>query len=408
MQILKVSRLIDGTGRDPQDNVCIVIEGEKIASIQAASSMERSVFNEARVLDLAGKTAIPGLIDCHVHLDLHASADVYREKDEPDSYRVLMAARNASSTLGAGVTTVRDMGARNYIDISLKRAINEGLVSGPRLLVSGRIISITASGLEYYLGMYCEADGTEQVRKAVRQQIKAGADVIKMMGTGAVMTPGEDPGAPQFNEDEIHVAVVEARKVGKRVAVHAYGAEGIKNALRAGVATIEHGTLQDDEALEMLCARGAFLVPTLAIFEHIVEHGTEGGIPEFMIEKAKWVREKAFETFLCATSMGAKVAMGTDAGTPYNFHGRNADELVLRVRLGVSPLEVIKQSTLVSAEALGLEGSIGSVEPGKLADILVLDGDPLQDISVVTSGVHMVMKGGEVVYSRSTCKEGGW
>ncbi|MEW6081240.1 MAG: amidohydrolase family protein [Bacillota bacterium] len=397
--IIKASNLIDGTGRQPMHDMCVIIEGPRITGIEPASfagGLQGS--SEVRVMEFEGMTVMPGLIDCHVHLDLHASADVYREKDEPDAYRTLKAAANATCTLEAGFTTLRDMGARNYIDISLRRAIEEGMIRGPRLVVSGRIISMSAAGNEYYQGMYHEADGPAEVLKAVRLQLKAGADVVKMMGTGAVMTPGEDPGAPQFNEEEIRAAVVEAEKAGKRVAVHAHGAQGMKNALRAGAHTIEHGSLLDDETIDMLLSRNAFLVPTLCIFDCMIQKGAEGGVPGFMIQKAKWVRDRAYENYLKACEAGVRVAMGTDAGTPVNPHGGNAGEMVLRAQLGTRSLEVIQQATRVAAEALGLDHVLGTLEPGKLADILVLSGDPLEEISVLASGVHAVFKEGAILY----------
>lgn len=257
---------------------------------------------------------------------------------------------------------------------------------------------MTAAGNDYFLGMYREADGCDEVRKAAREQIKAGADCLKLMATGAYMNPGGVPGAPQLSRNEIAVVVEEAAKLGLRVAAHAHGKEGIINAIEAGVTTIEHGTFMDDEVIELMIDRGIYLVPTYVVGYLMEKYGTENGVPEFMIEKNRKSSEQFSENLRKAIKAGVLTAFGTDAGTNYNYHGNNALELVLLVEHGfMSPLQAIKSGTQVSAEALGISAETGTLENGKTADLVVVGGSLQENLQPLLKNIEMVYKGGAQV-----------
>lgn len=389
--------LIDGTGRPPVSDVAVVIDGERIRAVGPREKL-LAAFEAAAWRDLGGCWLLPGLIDCHVHLACPGGPESRLEGEW--GYSAALILYHAQSSLEAGFTSLRDVGGRHYLEFGIRQALREGLWPGPRLFLSGKVLAITSAGTEYFDGMYREADGTDEVRRAAREQLKAGADLIKVMASGAVLTPGEEPGAVQYDLDEIHTAVEEAAKLSKPVAAHAHGVRAIYNAVHAGVRTIEHGTYlaQDASIADEMARRGTFLVPTLASLEGILAHA-DGGVPAWAVEKGRRGGEMLYRSVRLARERGVRIALGTDAGTPYNRHGENGRELALMVRAGLSPMEAIVAGTGLAAEALGWSGDLGTVETGKLADLLVLRSDPLQDLARVADKgqVEGVFVGGRQV-----------
>jgi len=374
--ILRNARLLDGTGAAPYVGVDVVLDGGKIAAVGGLHPS-----GDAEVIDLRGRTLMPGLIDCHVHLTFAGDPkDVERAATVPVPDLAWTAAANARDTLDGGVTTVRDVGARAGVAIRLREAIAAGRVPGPRVRAAGSIICMTG-GHGWFIGR--EADGPDDVRRAVREQLKAGADCLKFTATGGGMTPGVDPRASSFTEAELAAGVDEAHKAFRRAAAHAQGNAGIKNAVRAGIDSIEHGVYLDDEVVEEMLRRGTFLVPTLVAPAMIARHGTSAGIPDYVVTKASGVLEVHRESFRKAARAGVRIAMGTDAGTPFNRHGANVQELALMVECGMSPADTIVAATRSAAELLDLLKVTGTVEPGKSADLLIVDGDPLTDIRIL-------------------------
>jgi imidazolonepropionase-like amidohydrolase len=374
--VLRNARHLDGTGAPPRAGVDVVLEGERIASVGAAGAV-----GDAEVIELQGRTLMPGLIDCHVHLTFTGEAqEVERAATIPVPDLAWTAATNARDTLEGGVTTVRDVGARAGVAIRLREAIAAGRVPGPRMRAAGAIICMTG-GHGWFIGR--EADGPDDVRRAVREQLKAGADCIKFTATGGGMTPGVDPRASSFTEVELAAGVDEAHKAFRRAIAHAQGNAGIKTAVRAGIDSIEHGVYLDDAVIEEMRERGTFLVPTLVAPAMIARHGTSAGIPEYVVTKASAVLDVHQESFRKAVRAGVRIAMGTDAGTPFNRHGANAQELALMVEGGLSPADTIVAATRSAAELLDLLDVTGTVETGKAADLLIVDGDPLADIRIL-------------------------
>lgn len=387
--ILTNCKIIDGNGGEiPSGHV--IVEGGRIEKVGRGPA--RGVTKQDEVVNLDGCTVLPGMIDCHVHLGLDGEP-AQSIHPSPDSVEVLKMARNAYNTLLAGVTTVRDLGAQNCLNIHLRDAINAGVVPGPRICASGTLVCMTG-GHGWTFGL--EADGEDEVRKAVRKQLKAGANVIKLMATGGVMTLGVEPGAPQFTYEELKAGADAAHKAGRKVASHVQGAEGLHNALRAGVDTIEHGIYIDDEAVRMFLDEGTFLVPTLCAPHHILLNGAKKGIPAEIIRKTERVAGAHMDSAKKAYRAGVAIAMGTDAGTPFNMHGKNLKELELLQSLGMSTRELIRAATSTAARVLGMEADIGALEKGKLADLIVVDGDPLDDITVLLDNAKVcgVMKDG--------------
>ena len=394
MFLIKNTTIVDGTGAKPMAGMDILFDKNGIKQIAVAGTIEPS--NGASVIDGAGKAVLPGLIDTHIHMDLHGYADTYHENFFEDKLRAIRSAREMETTLRSGFTTVRNVGSVNGIDFSVKKAIEAGFVQGPRILTSGQIISMTAEGNDYFEGLYREVDGVDEVRKAAREQLKAGADFLKLMATGAVMNPGGVPGAPQLNTDEIGAVVEEAEKLGTHVAAHAHGAVGIINAVKAGVRTIEHGTFLDDEGIELMLRHGTYLVPTPVVGYHMRAH--KEGIPAHMLADDERENRSSAEAHRKAVEAGVKVCYGTDAGTNYNYHGLNAVQMWMFVEQGIySPVEAIKCATLSSAAALGLEDRLGSIEEGKTADLIVISTKLLEDLKGLEHGVEMVFLGGEKV-----------
>jgi len=376
------------------ERATVLVRGERIAKVTEG---EAHVPKDARRISLAGRMLFPGFIDCHVHLCFDASADpVCSLLSEPAAMTALKGAGFARQTLMAGITSVRDMGGRDGVDLTLREAVRSGLIPGPRVLASGRVICMTG-GQAWQVGE--EADGPDEVVKAVRKQIKAGVDFVKFMSTGGVMTPGVEPGNEQFTEEEIRSGIQEAHKAGKRTAAHAQGREGILIALRSGIDSIEHGIFLDDEVVSGMVRGNVPLVPTLSALYRIVDRGVDAGIPAFAVNKARRVKPFHLESVQMAREAGVRVAMGTDAGTPFNLHGGNLAELQHLVALGFSTTEAVDAGTRIAAEVLGVENELGTIDEGKLADLVVVAGNPLEKIGLLSEpeAILMVMQGGVLV-----------
>jgi imidazolonepropionase-like amidohydrolase len=405
--IIKATRLIDGLGGAPLEPAMVRIEGEKIAEFGTQIKIPR----DAKLIDLGDATLLPGLIDLHTHLtDRYGTHWEEALVKTTPGHNALWGAHNARVTLLAGFTTCRDMGPTwPYVDVDLRQAIEEGAVPGPRLLVPGNYVSSTGgAGDAKQFSIYVDvpivqnlADGPEEVTKAVRTNFKHGADFIKILVTGAVLSLGIHPGAQQYSEAEIQAAVTEANRWGRQVAAHAHGADGIKAAIRAGVRTIDHGTFLDDEAVAMLKAtRQTFYVPTLYTSEVIEAEGQQHGIPESEIERNRQLRDIEIAGFKRALAAGIPIGLATDSSVIP--HGENAKELALRVSFGESPMSAIVSATSLNAEIIGWQDRIGSIENGKYADLIAVLGDPLQDITLLQH-VGFVMKGG-IVYRNDLIK----
>lgn len=390
--ILKNGMIIVGDGSVIEKGA-IAVDG---GSIAYAGPLQRCpVSKKDTVFDLEGKVLLPGLIDCHVHLCLDGSPDpMTRLLGQSVPEVTLKMAHHARMTLEGGITTIRDLGGRDYIDLAIRDGIASGLIPGPRMLCSGKAICMTG-GHGWQFGR--EANGTDGLRQAVREQLKAGVDVVKLMATGGILTKGVDPGSTQYTLEELLAGVEEAKKAGRKTATHAQGTEGIKNALWAGIDSIEHGIFLDEEAIELMLERKAFLVPTLNAPYQILKAGVKKGVPPFAVEKSKAAAKAHFQSVKKAREAGVPIAMGTDAGTPFNAHGENAMELELLMRVGMTPMEAIQAGTKIAAEVLGLQESIGTLERGKRADLLVVDGDPLEDISLLQrkGRILAIMKEGQ-------------
>lgn len=391
MLLLTAARLIDGTGSPPVRPGALLIAGERIVAVGPRVDAPA----DAQRIDLGAATIMPGLIDCHVHLSDEGLPDATVRDADPPALRILRTAEHARRTLAAGVTTVRDVGGRDHLEFALRRAVDEGLVRAPRLVLAGKIVSMTTAGATSWRGMYREADGASEVVKAVREQIAAGADVIKIMATGAVLSPARElPGVAQLTTEELRAAVETAHALGRRVAAHAHGIEGIRRAVEAGVDTIEHGTHlhEDPSVARAMASRGVFLVPTLKALA-LMADAPGPGIPDEIVAKARERRADRDATFRLARAEGVPIAMGTDAATPFNRHGENAQELASMVELGMSAMAAIVAATSAAARALARD-DIGVLAPGKLADVAVWDGDPVVEIGALQRPPRAVFLGG--------------
>ncbi|MFC6903994.1 amidohydrolase family protein [Halalkalicoccus tibetensis] len=382
--ILRDARLFDGREELTTDGA-IRFDPES-GLIEAVGDAEPQ--GDERTVSLSDHTLLPGLVDAHIHFSLSGQATVEDVVGQSDAELTLTEVKNARTTLESGVTSVRAMGARD-LDVVVKRAIDRGDIPGPRTLTNCRSITITG-GHGHHLGR--EVDGPTECRTAVREQVKRGAGFIKFMATGGVTTPGTDPETLAFTHEELEALIDEAHRRGVHAATHAHGAEGIKAAAAAGVDTVEHGTFIDEEAIDLLLTNDVTLVPTLSA-PYRIARNTEQATEESS-RKTGSVYERHIESFRQAYEAGVNIAGGTDAGTPFNYHGTNSTEISFMVEHGMSPAEAIEAMTASAAEVVGLD--VGVLEPGNYADLLVVEGDPLEDVSLLHEPTA-VLKGGEVV-----------
>lgn len=407
MSTLIKARLIDGTGAAPLEKGAVLVErGEIVAT---GREEEITCPPEAEVIVAPGQTVMPGLIDAHVHLCIPAVKDrLAYEVKTPPALKAFYIADNARQTLEAGLTTLRDAGS-SVECIAVKRAIELGLIVGPRLLTSG-IVTMTAGHADPAMGKANwlirpedTADGVDEVRKRVREHVRSGFDWIKITTTGGVLSEGDESWWRNYTLGEIKAITDETHALGRQVAAHAHGREGIKNAILGGVDTIEHGIYLDDELLEMMVERGLFLVPTMTIGRAFQERAQEAGLSKGAIRKGNAVMEAVMENMARAHRVGVRLAMGTDCSGNLARAGENAWELELMVEIGMSPMEAIVASTGNAAQAIGLGEETGTLEVGKVADLILVDGDPLKDIGVLRQKerILLVMKGGEIVMDRS-------
>ena len=409
---VRAGRLFDGTGDKVRENMVIVVQDDRIQSVDSAASV--SIPAGATVIDLSKATVLPGLIDCHTHLGARADRydEIYRFKDTPFQ-SAFAAVVHARKTLEAGFTSVRDVGSEPFLAVDLRNSINEGLVPGPRIVASGPAISITGGhgDLNNYspqtrVSMFPEerdfaiADGVDQIRHVVRAQVKYSVDVIKIIASGGVLSKGDSPGAPQYTPEELKAAADEAHTAGRKIAAHAHGTQGIKNAILAGIDSIEHASLIDDEGIALAKQHGTFLVFDIYNDDYILQEGEKAGMLPESIEKEKKLGRLQRENFRRAFQGGARMAFGTDAGV--YPHGDNAKQFAKMLEWGMKPIDTIQAATINAAELLGW-AKIGSLEPGHFADLIAVSGDPLADVRALEN-VKFVLKGGTIYRNEFAAK----
>lgn len=389
--IVRAKLVIPSAGAKPVANGAVLVEDGRIKAVGPRAKIDR-LAKGARVIDAGRHTVMPGMINLHVHLDSLCGPDFLTSAIlMSEANAVMTCVHSAQQTVRAGVTTVRDLGTKYAAAIAVRDAVAKGWIAGPRILSAGVVVCMTG-GHGWFIAD--EADGPDDVRKTVRRNLKRGADCIKVIATGGVLSPGVEVGSSQLDPDELEVAVRESHKADRRVAAHAIGNQGIKNALRAGVDTIEHGCYLDDEALALFKKTGATYVPTLCAPHFLHEHLAE--VPEYARRKTIQVYEAHRASFKRALRKGITIATGTDAGTPFNRHELFATELSLMVALGMSTEAALEAATIGAARAAGIADQTGSLEEGKAADLILIDGDPRKDITT-TKRVAGVMARGEYV-----------
>ncbi|MDA0986192.1 MAG: amidohydrolase family protein [Bacteroidetes bacterium] len=400
--LIKVGKLIDTRSGKILINQAILIELDKIKDVGTLENISKKINSDTKIIDLTNYTVMPGFIDCHTHITGQPENyldDIFR-KSPIDA--AISAHIYAKKTIDAGFTTIRDLGAGEYVDVSLKKAIDAGKIIGPRMQVATLSVGATGghgdlTGFSPYISFNNfsgVADGVDQIKKLIRTEIKNGADVIKMIATAGVLSEEESVGAPQYSQEEMNAIVEEAKMWDKKVAAHAHGAEGIKRAIKSGVASIEHGSLIDDEGIRLMKQNGTFLVADIYNDDYILSEFTKLGYPQKIIEKERSIGKLQRENFQKAVKAGVKIAYGTDAGV--YPHGWNAKQFSHMVKWGLTPIEAIQSATINAAELLGWQDKIGTIEQNKFADIIAVKGSPLENISILEN-ICFVMKGGVVV-----------
>ncbi len=400
--VIRCGKLLDARTTKLQDAMLILIRGERIEAVGKAS--EITIPPGATTIDLTAGTVLPGLIDVHAHIipEVGYTQDSFLQRSS--ALNALDGLMHAQKNLNAGFTTLRDPGDMDpfYSHFAVRDSINAGKFSGPRIFAAGHLLSITGGHADFnnaapelnIPGFGEIVDGVDAVRKAVRKEVKWGADWIKISATGGIYTAGDDPGLPQFTFEEMKAAVDEARRFGRYVAAHAHGVEGTKSAIRAGVRSIEHGSVLDDEAVELFRRHGTYLVPTIYTSEYTLAEGEKNKQPAHAIEKARKLHELKRDSFSRALRGEIKIVYGTDTGIIPQ--GANARQFAVMVRWGMSSSQAILSATSTAAEMLGLAKDLGTIEAGKYADLIAVSGDPLQNIAVLED-VKFVMKGGKVI-----------
>jgi len=400
-RVIKVDRLIVGDGSEVTPAM-VLIGGERITAVGKPGTF--AVPQGAEIIDLAGHTLLPGFIDAHTHLASidNDGGDLAALKETP-AHGAIYATINARKTLEAGFTTVREAGSLGYVDVAVRDAVNRGLIPGPRIHASGPALGTTGghadvNGWSPFLnlpGTGAIVDGPDEVRKQVRLNVKYGADQIKIVATGGVLSVGDSVSAAQMTGEELAAVVSEATRLGRKVMAHAHAGEGLLAAVRANVASIEHGSLVGEDAIAEMKKRGTFLVPTLIILEEIIHDGEKRGVPAYAVAKAKAIGAERRVRLRRAYEAGVQIALGTDATS--DIHGRNGEEFRYMVDiLGASPMEAITIGTRNGARLLGVEKDLGTIEAGKLADLVAVPGNPLANISLLAKP-DFIMKGGQAI-----------
>jgi imidazolonepropionase-like amidohydrolase len=394
---VKAAHMVDVRNGTLVDNAVVLISGERIT----AAGSKLAIPAGAQVIDLGNKTLLPGLIDSHTHITGAPEDAGYSIIAKSVPRTTLQGAKNALVTLRAGFTTIRDVGADNYTDIGLRDAINDGDVPGPRILASGPPLSITGGHCddtmhapEYKSVALGVADGADEAMKVTRRNIKYGADVIKICATGGVLSFGDDPRTSQYTLEELKAIISDAHRLGRKTAAHAHGGDGIKLSVLAGVDSIEHGSYIDEEGIKLMKEHKTYLVPTLYLGDWLIENAEAIKLPKPLLEKAKVVLPTARVNIGKAIKAGVPIAFGTDAAV--YPHGLNAREFGVLVKLGMTPAQAIRTATVNAADLLGWSDKVGSIEAGKYADLIAVDGEPLKDVKTLEQ-VQWVMKGGAVV-----------
>jgi imidazolonepropionase-like amidohydrolase len=383
--LIRGARVVDARGPQPS-GTDILVDGGRIVAVGDALPANDATI----VIDGDGLTACPGLMNAHVHLSLDASADPEASlHGESDVVTAVRAARRLAEVLARGVTSVRDLGGPEAVTLGLARLVAAGELIGPRIVAAGRVVTMTG-GHGHWMGI--EVDGPDAARRATRLLLKAGAGVVKVMATGGMMTTGQVAGAPQLTVEEMSACVEEAHKAGRKVAAHAEGREGARNAVEAGVDSIEHGHGTDEATLTLMAERGIALVPTIACDRAIVNAGTAAGIPAHVVEDCARLAPDLERVVRRAIALGVPIAAGNDGGAPLTHPGDIVDELEVYVELGMDPLAALTSATTATADLFGLRG-VGLLEPGAAADLLLVDGDPLTSISHLRNPVHVIAAG---------------